>query len=61
MMLAGPQPAHDNAMLRVALATTHLPLRAVADAVTVPLLLETLSIIDATCAAGSALRGRASL
>ncbi len=45
MMLAGPQPAHDNAMLRVALATTHLPLRAVADAVTVPLLLETLSII----------------
>ncbi|QYY32105.1 MULTISPECIES: 4-hydroxythreonine-4-phosphate dehydrogenase PdxA [Cupriavidus] len=47
MMLAGPQPAHANAMLRVALATTHLPLRAVADAVTVPLLLETLSIIDA--------------
>ncbi|MBY4945989.1 4-hydroxythreonine-4-phosphate dehydrogenase PdxA [Cupriavidus respiraculi] len=46
MMLAGPQPAHDNAMLRVALATTHLPLRAVPDAVTIPLLLETLDIVD---------------
>lgn len=45
MMLAGPQPAHDNAMLRVALATTHLPLRAVADALTVPLLVATLHII----------------
>jgi len=47
MMLAGPQPAHDNAMLRVALATTHLPLRAVPDALSVPLLMETLTIIDA--------------
>lgn len=45
MMLAGPQPAHANAMLRVALATTHLPLRAVADAITMPLLVETLHII----------------
>lgn len=47
MMLAGPQPAHDNAMLRVALATTHLPLRAVPDALTAPLLMETLTIVDA--------------
>lgn len=47
MMLAGPQPAHGNAMLRVALATTHLPLRAVPDALDVPMLLETLRIIDA--------------
>jgi len=47
MMLAGPQPAHGNAMLRVALATTHLPLRAVPDALSVPLLVQTLSIIDA--------------
>lgn len=47
MMLAGPQPAHDNAMLRVALATTHLPLRAVPDALSVPMLVETLTIVDA--------------
>jgi 4-hydroxythreonine-4-phosphate dehydrogenase len=46
MMLAGPQPAHDNAMLRVALATTHLPLRAVPDALDIPMLVETLTIID---------------
>ncbi|MBO4121447.1 4-hydroxythreonine-4-phosphate dehydrogenase PdxA [Cupriavidus gilardii] len=46
MMLAGPQPAHANAMLRVALATTHLPLRAVPDALNVPMLLETLTIVD---------------
>ncbi|MBY4898903.1 4-hydroxythreonine-4-phosphate dehydrogenase PdxA [Cupriavidus sp. AU9028] len=45
MMLAGPQPAHDNAMLRVALATTHLPLRAVPDALTIPLLTDTLAIV----------------
>ncbi|WP_428851684.1 4-hydroxythreonine-4-phosphate dehydrogenase PdxA [Imbroritus primus] len=45
MMLAGPQPAHANAMLRVALATTHLPLRAVADAITTPLLVDALHII----------------
>ncbi|UDM49950.1 4-hydroxythreonine-4-phosphate dehydrogenase PdxA [Cupriavidus sp. MP-37] len=47
MMLAGPQPAHDDAMLRVALATTHLPLRAVPDALSIPLLVQTLAIIDA--------------
>lgn len=46
MMLAGPQPAHGNAMLRVALATTHLPLRAVPDALNVPMLLETLTIVE---------------
>ncbi|GJG93926.1 4-hydroxythreonine-4-phosphate dehydrogenase PdxA [Cupriavidus pauculus] len=46
MMLAGPQPAHDNAMLRVALATTHLPLRAVPDALTIPMLHDTLRIVD---------------
>jgi 4-hydroxythreonine-4-phosphate dehydrogenase len=46
MMLAGPQPAHDHAMLRVALATTHLPLRAVPDALTIPMLVETLRIVD---------------
>jgi len=32
--------------LRVALATTHLPLRAVPDAIDSPLLLETLSVLD---------------
>lgn len=40
MMLAG-------AGLRVALATTHLPLRAVADAITPAMLEETLRIVDA--------------
>ncbi len=45
MMLAGPQPAHDNAMLRVALVTTHLPLREVADAITQPLIVDTLRIV----------------
>jgi 4-hydroxythreonine-4-phosphate dehydrogenase len=33
-------------MLRVALATTHLPLRAVPDALTVPMLIDTLRIVD---------------
>jgi len=47
MMLAGPQPAHANAVLRVALATTHLPLRAVPDAIDVPMLVQTLAIVDA--------------
>ncbi|WP_420996014.1 4-hydroxythreonine-4-phosphate dehydrogenase PdxA [Cupriavidus sp. 30B13] len=47
MMLAGPQPAHANAVLRVALATTHLPLRAVPDALDVPMLVQTLAIVDA--------------
>lgn len=46
MMLAGPQPAHDNAMLRVALATTHLPLRDVPDALDIPMLCDTLRIVD---------------
>ncbi|CAJ0712566.1 4-hydroxythreonine-4-phosphate dehydrogenase [Ralstonia sp. GP73] len=46
MMLAGPQPAHDNAMLRVALATTHLPLREVPDAITPAVLDETLDIVQ---------------
>ncbi len=40
MMLANPT-------LRVALATTHLPLRAVADAITGPGLVRTLRIVDA--------------
>ncbi|WP_197338339.1 4-hydroxythreonine-4-phosphate dehydrogenase PdxA [Ralstonia solanacearum] len=46
MMLAGPQPAHGNAMLRVALATTHLPLREVPDAITPAVLDETLAIVQ---------------
>ena len=46
MMLAGPQPAHDNALLRVALATTHLPLREVPDAITPAVLDETLDIVQ---------------
>lgn len=46
MMLAGPQPAHNNAMLRVALATTHLPLREVPDAITPAVLDETLDIVQ---------------
>lgn len=46
MMLAGRMPPND-AWLRVALATTHLPLRAVADAIR-PIPLEgTLRILDA--------------
>lgn len=44
MMLAGT--VADAGWLRVALATTHLPLRAVADAVTRDLLVEVLTIID---------------
>ncbi|WP_439890143.1 4-hydroxythreonine-4-phosphate dehydrogenase PdxA [Ralstonia sp. 25C] len=46
MMLAGPQPAHNNAMLRVALATTHLPLRDVPDAITPEVLDETLDTLQ---------------
>jgi 4-hydroxythreonine-4-phosphate dehydrogenase len=50
MMLAGPLPAAmqtaGSAMLRVALATTHLPLRAVADALTPERLTQTLRILD---------------
>ncbi|MHA6831072.1 4-hydroxythreonine-4-phosphate dehydrogenase PdxA [Ralstonia pseudosolanacearum] len=46
MMLAGPQPVHGNAMLRVALATTHLPLREVPDAITPAVLDETLDIVQ---------------
>ena len=44
MMLAGT--VADTGWLRVALATTHLPLRAVTDAVTRDLLVEVLTIID---------------
>jgi 4-hydroxythreonine-4-phosphate dehydrogenase len=46
MMLAG-EPGDGQPALRVALATTHLPLRAVADAITQPLLAQLLDIIDA--------------
>ncbi|MDQ2988561.1 MAG: 4-hydroxythreonine-4-phosphate dehydrogenase PdxA [Pseudomonadota bacterium] len=46
MMLAG-EPAADQPMLRVALATTHLPLRAVPDAITQDGLARVLDIIDA--------------
>lgn len=42
MMLAGDTP---RGALRVALATTHLPLRAVAEAITPPMLEETLRIV----------------
>lgn len=45
MMLAGVQG--NGLELRVALATTHLPLRAVADAITAPGLTETLRILHA--------------
>jgi 4-hydroxythreonine-4-phosphate dehydrogenase len=46
MMLAG-EPGHGQPVLRVALATTHLPLRAVADAITQESLAQVLDIIDA--------------
>jgi len=46
MMLAGRMHG-SNAWLRVALATTHLPLRAVADAITTESLTTTLTILDA--------------
>lgn len=46
MMLAGRMHS-NNAWLRVALATTHLPLRAVADAITVEGLTTALTILDA--------------
>ncbi len=46
MMLAG-MPAGAAAPLRVALATTHLPLRAVPDAITEDLLARVIDIIDA--------------
>ena len=46
MMLAGT-PAPGQPMLRVALATTHLPLRAVPDAITQDGLRQVLGIIDA--------------
>ncbi len=45
MMLAGAM-RHGGGMLRVALATTHLPLRDVADAITSDGLEETLRILD---------------
>ena len=47
MMLAGTTAAAEGSdWLRVALATTHLPLRAVADAIDGKLLVDVLSIID---------------
>jgi 4-hydroxythreonine-4-phosphate dehydrogenase len=46
MMLAGATGGGQSAPLRVALATTHLPLRAVADAINGKLLAEVLDIID---------------
>jgi 4-hydroxythreonine-4-phosphate dehydrogenase len=49
MMLASPE-------LRVALATTHLPLRAVADAITAPLLTRVLRIVHAELQAKFGLR-----
>lgn len=47
MMLAGKTtpPGEPPAFLRVALATTHLPLKRIAEAVTVPSLLRTLHIL----------------
>jgi 4-hydroxythreonine-4-phosphate dehydrogenase len=47
MMLASPQTAMQNKPLRVALATTHLPLRAVPDAITFDALSEIITILDA--------------
>jgi 4-hydroxythreonine-4-phosphate dehydrogenase len=47
MMLAGPQVLHpDRPILRVALATTHIPLAQVAQALSIEELLATLRIID---------------
>ena len=46
MMLAG-QPANGQAYLRVALATTHLPLKAVPAAITADGLAQVLDILDA--------------
>ncbi|MBZ0106236.1 MAG: 4-hydroxythreonine-4-phosphate dehydrogenase PdxA [Sulfuricella denitrificans] len=45
MMLAGGAPALPGGVLRVALATTHLPLREVADAITRNSLLEVITIL----------------
>ncbi|MFP5392942.1 MAG: 4-hydroxythreonine-4-phosphate dehydrogenase PdxA [Gammaproteobacteria bacterium] len=47
MMLAGPMALPGEPQLRVALATTHLPLRAVPDAIDGALLARVLDIIDA--------------
>jgi 4-hydroxythreonine-4-phosphate dehydrogenase len=47
MMLAGAMALPGEPPLRVALATTHLPLRAVPDAITGELLARVLDIIDA--------------
>ncbi len=46
MMLAGPMRGHDDAMLRVALVTTHLALKDVPAAITRDAVLETLAIVD---------------
>jgi len=47
MMLACSKTAHSNRPLRVALATTHLPLRAVADAINLSELIRTVDILHA--------------
>ena len=47
MMLACPKTANSNRPLRVALATTHLPLRAVADAINLPELSRIIDILHA--------------
>ena len=60
MMLAGPQPAHGNAMLRVALATTHLPLRSCPMRSTCRCCWRRCASSTLTCATASAWRGRAS-
>ncbi|MCM1129701.1 MAG: 4-hydroxythreonine-4-phosphate dehydrogenase PdxA [Alistipes senegalensis] len=51
MMLAGKitPPNAPASFLRVALATTHLPLRKIADAITIPSLLRTLHILHREC------------
>ncbi|MBT8140410.1 MAG: 4-hydroxythreonine-4-phosphate dehydrogenase PdxA [Gammaproteobacteria bacterium] len=46
MLLAAEKPAHLPAALRVALATTHLPLAAVPDAINQAMLAETLRILQ---------------
>lgn len=46
MMLAGPQAARDGRWLRVALATTHLPLAQVPAAITTTGLLSVLRVVD---------------
>ena len=47
MMLACAKTPTSNRPLRVALATTHMPLRAVADAISMPLLTQIIDIVHA--------------